>query len=242
MNQIGEKEILSFSAVFFGTVLFVFGQWTSSMVHVTSLSNVNNWKDLKIPKQIYAKQYIWDEDTKLIEKLTRTTGFGIFTGNKTVVDSLTLPILNKWRNLSPNNEEKKNSVDEFFVNLDIVSTSAAFSYIVNALSVVACLVVLLNNCLGGNRRVALLAVSATVAAGLSNLGLIVLIKCWPTSLLHALHEDIHTGSGNYMSGYQNGMSFYLIIISFLCFCTSSYLLISARKKYCSAFNHKIVHV
>ena len=72
MNLIGEREILSMYAVFFGTVLFVFGQCTSSMVRVTSLKYVKEWNELKMPEEIYNKKYIWDDDAAVIEKLTRT--------------------------------------------------------------------------------------------------------------------------------------------------------------------------
>ena len=71
---------------------------------------------------------------------------------------------------------------------------------------------------------------------LVNFGLIVLVKCWPTSFLQLLHDDLQTGSNNHVSGYQNGISFYLIIFSFLSFCISTCLSICARKKYSNYYS------
>jgi len=239
MNRIGEKEILSFTAVFFGFVFFVFGQWTSSMVTVTSLSYVKDWSELKMPEQVYNKKYISYEDAALIEKLTTTTGFGIFTGNKTVVDKFSLPIIKQWRKLSPNQQNKSRvKQNEQFFDEYLVSVSATCSYIVNAFSLVACIIMLVNLGVGGSRKVILQNIFATIAAGLVNFGLIVLVKCWPTSFLQSLHDDIQTGSNQHVGGYQNGLSFYLIIISFLCFCTGTCLSICARKKYSYYYSAK----
>ena len=89
------------------------------------------------------------------------------TRTKQTVNKYSLPIINRWRKLSPNQQNNKLvKQNEQFFDEYLVSVSATCSYIVNAFSLVACLTMLVNLWVGGSKKIILQNIFTTITAGL----------------------------------------------------------------------------